>query len=411
MTFGIIIFWLICASVTALAIAAVLVPLRRDHVADATPGFGADTDIDIYRYQLDEVDRDLARGVLDVTEAERTRIEISRRLLHADANTRTATTDAPQIANRVVVRVLAAVIVLGAGGIYLQLGAPGYGDVPRAQRIADGEERRENRPSQQDAESANPETDAISQADVGTREILQALRGAAFERPYEVRAWAFLAQTEASIGNMQRAARAQERTIALLGGATVDPDYVRLLDFLVIGAQGYVSPEVEAITISLLQSDPDNTAGQYYAGLLYAQNDRPDRAFSFWRSVVEDGEQGTLYWNSAASQIADVAAQLGIDYALPNQRGPTADDLAVAQYMPEQDRNAMIQSMVGQLADRLATTGGPPQDWARLISSLAVLGENETALIVLAEAEATFGGDVQAVQILRRAAQEAGLME
>ncbi|AGI68814.1 cytochrome c-type biogenesis protein CycH [Octadecabacter antarcticus 307] len=411
MTFGIIIFWLICASVTALAIAAVLVPLRRDHVADATPDFGADTDIDIYRYQLDEVDRDLARGVLEVTEAERTRIEISRRLLHADANTRTATTDAPQIANRVVVRVLAAVIVLGAGGIYLQLGAPGYGDVPRAQRIADGEERRENRPSQQDAESANRETDAISQADVGTREILQALRGTAFERPYEVRAWAFLAQTEASIGNMQRAARAQERTIALLGGATVNPDYVRLLDFLVIGAQGYVSPEVEAITISLLQSDPDNTAGQYYAGLLYAQNDRPDRAFSFWRSVVEDGEQGTLYWNSAASQIADVAAQLGIDYALPNQRGPTADDLAVAQYMPEQDRNAMIQGMVGQLADRLATTGGPPQDWARLISSLAVLGENETALIVLAEAEATFGGDVQAVQILRRAAQEAGLME
>jgi cytochrome c-type biogenesis protein CcmH len=79
--------------------------------------------------------------------------------------------------------------------------------------------------------------------------------------------------------------------------------------------------------------------------------------------------------------------------------------------MTDQDRNAMIQGMVGQLADRLATEGGPPQDWARLISSLAVLGENETALTVLAEAEASFGGDVQAVEILRRAAQEAGLIE
>jgi cytochrome c-type biogenesis protein CcmH len=79
--------------------------------------------------------------------------------------------------------------------------------------------------------------------------------------------------------------------------------------------------------------------------------------------------------------------------------------------MTDQDRNAMIQGMVGQLADRLATEGGPPQDWARLISSLAVLGENETALTVLSEAEASFGGDVQAVQILRRAAQEAGLIE
>ena len=405
------IFGLICLSLTALSIVAVLAPLLRGDRADATLVPGADTDIDIYRDQLAEVDRDLARGVLDSIEADRTRVEISRRLLHADANTRSATTGAPHGANRAVMIVLAAAMLLGAGALYWQLGAPGYDDFPRAQRIAEGEERRENRPSQQAAEQANPETDAISQADAGTREILQALRGAAFERPDEVQAWAYLAQIEASVGNMQRAARAQEQTIALLGDAAVDTDFVRLLDFLVIGTQGYVSPEVEAITVSLLQADPDNTAAQYYAGLLYAQNDRPDRAFGFWRRVVEDGDQDTLYWDFAAGQIENVAAQLGIDYALPDQRGPTADDLAAAQDMTDQDRNAMIQGMVGQLADRLATEGGPPQDWARLISSLAVLGENETALTVLAEAEASFGGDVQAVEILRRAAQEAGLIE
>ena len=411
MTLGIIIFWLVCATVTALAIAAVSAPLRREYAPNAKPDYGADTDIDIYRDQLKEVDRDLARGVLDTTEAERTRIEISRRLLHADANTRNSVIGAPHSSTSVVVAVLAVAVLLGAGGIYYKLGAPGYGDVPRAQRIADGEERRENRPSQEEAESANPEIDAISQADNSTREILQALRGVALNRPYEVRAWAFLARTEASVGNMQRASRAQERVIALLGDAAIDLDYVRLLDFLVTGVKGYVSPEVEAITFSLLQSDPDSTAGQYYAGLLYAQNDRPDRAFSFWRSVIEDSDTDALYWNSAANQISSVAAQLGIDYALPGQRGPTADDLAEAQDMTNQDRNTMIKDMVGQLADRLATEGGPPQDWARLISSLVVLGETETSLNVLSEAEKTFGGDVQAVEILRRAAREAGLIK
>jgi cytochrome c-type biogenesis protein CcmH len=411
MTDGIIFFGLICLALTALSIAAVLAPLWRGDGAGATPASGDDTDIDIYRDQLVEVDRDLARGVLDTTEADRTRVEISRRLLHADANTRSATTGAPRSANRAVMILLAAALLLGAGALYWQLGAPGYSDFPRAQRITDGEERRENRPSQQAAEQANPETDAISQADAGTREILQALRGAAFERPDEIQAWAYLAQIEASVGNMQRASRAQEHTIALLGDAAVDTDFVRLLDFLVFGTRGYVSPEVEAITVSVLQANPDNTAAQYYAGLLYAQNDRPDRAFGIWRRVVEDGDQDTLHWDLAASQIENVAAQLGIDYALPDQRGPTADDLAAAQDMTDQDRNAMIQGMVGQLADRLATEGGPPQDWARLISSLAVLGENETALTVFSEAEASFGGDVQAVQILRRAAQEAGLIE
>jgi cytochrome c-type biogenesis protein CcmH len=411
MTLGIIIFWLVCATVTTLAIAAVSAPLRREYTPDATPDFGVDTDIDIYRDQLGEVDRDLARGVLDTTEADRTRIEISRRLLHADANTRNSVTGAPRTPTSIVMAVLTVAIILGAGGIYYKLGTLGYGDVPRAQRIADGEKRRENRPSQEEAEGANPEIDAISQAEVSTREILQALRGVALNHPYEVRAWTFLARTEASVGNMQRASRAQERAITLLGEAAIDLDYVRLLDFLVTGVQGYVSPEVEALTVSLLQSDPDNTAGKYYAGLLYAQNDRPDRAFSYWRSVIEDSDPNTLYWNSAARQISDVAAQLGIDYALPDQRGPTADDLAEAQDMTDQDRNTMIKGMVRQLADRLASEGGPPQDWARLISSLAVLGETETSLIVLSEAETTFGGDVQAVEILRRAAREAGLIE
>ena len=411
MTFGLIIFWLVCAAVTTLAIAAVYAPMWREYAPDAKPDIGADTDIDIYRDQLEEVDRDLARGLLDTAEADRTRVEISRRLLYADTNTRNSVTSAPRTSTSVVMAVLAIAILLGAGVTYYKLGAPGYGDVPRAQRIADSEKRRENRPSQEDAEGANPEIDAISQADISTREILLALRGVAFERPYEVQAWTFLAKTEASVGNMQRASRAQERAISLMGEAAIGPDYARLLDFLVTGVQGYVSPEVEAITVNLLQSDPDNTAGQYYAGLLYAQNDRPDRAFSFWRSVIENSDQDTLYWNSAASQISDVAAQLGIDYALPDQRGPTADDLAEAQDMTDQDRNTMIKGMVRQLADRLATEGGPPQDWARLISPLAVLGETETSLIVLSEAETIFGGDVQAVGILRSAAKEVGLIK
>lgn len=404
---GFIIFALICLAVAVPALLAVFIPmLRADTARDA-----GSTDMDIYRDQLDEVDRDLARGVLDATEADRTRTEISRRLLAADTNTRATATDGPTRANRVVAAVLGSAVLLGAGGLYWSLGAPGYGDVPRAVRLAAGEERRENRPSQLDAEAATPEPDGLLTADTETVEILQALRAAAFERPGDVQAWAFLAQTEASVGNMQRAARAQEKTIALLGDQVLEGDYIRLIDFLVIGTRGYLSPEAEVITVRTLQINPDSTPALYYAGLLYAQNDRPDRAFSFWRRVIEEGEAGTLHWNFAANQIGAVARQLGVDYALPATRGPSDEDIAAAEDMSPEDRTAMIQGMVGQLADRLATEGGPPQDWARLVSSLAVLGETDTAMTVLSEAELVFGGDVQAVMIVRRAAQEAGLIE
>ena len=45
--------------------------------------------------------------------------------------------------------------------------------------------------------------------------------------------------------------------------------------------------------------------------------------------------------------------------------------------MTPEDRQAMIQGMVDGLADRLATEGGPVEDWARLITSLGVLGETD----------------------------------
>ncbi|AKS45817.1 cytochrome c-type biogenesis protein CcmH [Octadecabacter temperatus] len=402
-----IIFGLTCAVLGVLAVGAVLTPLWRGRAAQAAK----DTDINIYRDQLLEVERDLARGVLDEAEAERTRTEISRRLLTADTNARADATGAPQKMSRAVAFTLAAALLTGTGLLYWELGAAGYGDVPRAERIAIAEERRANRPSQLEAEAESPEFDSISLAEPETAEILQALRAAAFERPDAVQGWAYLAQVEASIGNMQRAARAQERTIALLGDTVTEADYVRLLDFLVIGTQGYVSPEAETITVRILQNNPESTPALYYAGLLYAQNDRPDRAFNFWRNVVENGDKDTMYWNFAAGQISDVAAQLGMDYALPDQRGPTNADLEAAEDLSPEERQQMIQGMVGQLADRLASEGGPPQDWARLVSSLAILGEDETALTVFNEAEAIFGADIQAVQIVRRAAQDAGLTE
>ncbi|MEN8919651.1 MAG: c-type cytochrome biogenesis protein CcmI [Octadecabacter sp.] len=402
-----IIFGLTCTALAVLAVGAVLTPLWRGRASAGAQ----DSDIDIYRDQLQEVDRDLTRGVLDEAEAERTRTEISRRLLLADTNARTVATGAPQGMSRAVALVLTAALLAGTGLLYWDLGAAGYGDVPRAERIALGEERRANRPSQLEAEADSPEFDSISLADPETAEILQALRAAAFERAGEVQAWAFLAQVEASIGNMQRAARAQERTIALLGDTAVEADFVRLLDFLVIGTQGYVSPEAETIAVRILQGNPQSTPALYYAGLLYAQNDRPDRAFNFWRNVVENGDKDTMYWTFAADQISDIARQIGMDYALPEQRGPSNADLEAAEDMTPEDRQQMIQGMVGQLADRLAAEGGPPQDWARLISSLAILGEDETARTVLNEAETIFGADIQAVQIVRRAAQDAGLIE
>ncbi len=402
-----LIFILVCLALGLLSVMAVVAPMWRARNGSAV----RTTDIDIYRDQLAEVDRDLARGVLDSAEAERTRTEVSRRLLAADAASRAAATDAPQSLSRAAGLGLGLTVLVAAGGLYLALGAPGYGDLSRTERLAQSDERRANRLPQLEAEEQTPIEDTLPRFDEETRDLILARRAAVFERPEDVQAWSVLAQTEAAIGQYQRATRAQEKVIALTDGAPDEDALVRLLDLMVAGTRGYVSPEAETITLRLLQTNPDNIEALYYAGLMYAQNDRPDRAFPFWRRVIEGGTPGTLHYDFAAGQIEQVASLIGLSYTLPDRRGPSAEDLEAAQDMTPEDRQAMIQGMVGQLADRLATEGGPPQDWARLISSLAVLGEVETARTVLAEAEAVFGGDVQAVGLIRSAAQEAGLIE
>ncbi|SLN17346.1 c-type cytochrome biogenesis protein CcmI [Pseudooctadecabacter jejudonensis] len=401
---GFILIAALLAGLSALAIAA---PLWRTRGrVDNT-----DTDIDIYRDQLAEVDRDLDRGTLDPTEAERTRTEISRRLLAADAASRTAAIDAPKAVNRGAAVVMGVALLAAAGWLYATLGAPGYGDVPRELRLAVGEERRANRPGQLEAEAATQIPDVLDQFDEATQDLIRTRRAATFERPEDLTAWTVLAQTEAAIGQYHRATRAQERIIALKGSTVETEDYERLLDIMIAGTQGYVSPEAEAVALRVLQDAPDSQTALYYAGLMYAQNDRPDRAFDLWRRVIENGPVGTLHYEFATGQIGEVAAQLGVDYALPETRGPSAQDLDAAQDMSPEDRRAMIEGMVGGLADRLATEGGPPQDWARLITSLMIIEQTEAAARVLAEAELIFGGDVQAVTLIRRAAAEAGLTE
>jgi cytochrome c-type biogenesis protein CcmH len=77
--------------------------------------------------------------------------------------------------------------------------------------------------------------------------------------------------------------------------------------------------------------------------------------------------------------------------------------------MSMDERMEMIQGMVSGLAERLATEGGPPSDWARLISAYGVLGRTDTAAAVYAEAQQVFGENQGALDIIDRAAERAGI--
>lgn len=397
-------FWIICILVTLVVAAFVVRPLIR---MDTDQGSVA-PDVDIYKAQLAEIDRDLARDVMAPDEAERARVEISRRLLAATKLDQTTSQAPSGMTNFVAVLTCAALLALGIG-TYLKIGAPGEPDQPLAARHAFADEMRENRPSQAELAAAAPQPPEIEAAPEYLENI-EKLRVLMPTRPDDLDGWELLAFHETQLRNYSAAVAAQERVIALRGENVSITDLVLQTDLMVAAADGIVSPEAETIARKILVLDDGNIAGLYYIGSLHNQNARPDIAFRFWRPLV-DSDIDNFHTALARAQIENAAARAGINYTLPTFSGPDAAQIAAAENMTEEDRMEMIGGMVAGLADRLANQGGPASEWARLIGAYGVLGDTENAAMIWFEAQQVFSTDPNAMAVLEAAAASAGVLE
>lgn len=419
-------FWLIIGAVTLFALLIIAQRMLRPatpQVATNDMARKLSSDMKVYRDQLRELDRDLERGTITAEDADRARTEISRRLLEADkaARARATPTEAPETATRITLAICAVLVACGAFGIYWVLGAPGYQDLGREKRIEMSRDMRDNRPSQAEAEAAMPAwAGPPPEAPADYLELIQGLRDAVAKRPGELRGLDLLAQHEAAIGNMVAAHEAMGKLITAKGADATADDYVRRADLMLNAAGGFISLEAETMLTRALELEPSHQLARYYTGLLFAQNGRPDMGFRLWRGLLEEGPTTAIWWTSVRSQISSLAAHAGVEYTPPNAAarppmaelsGPSAEDIEAAQEMTQQDREQMIQGMVKRLSDRLATQGGTPAEWARLISVLGVTGDTERAAAIWTEAQSVFTGNADALATIQNAAKQAGIAQ
>lgn len=395
-------FWLAAAAM-GLAVAASL--LRGVFAARADVSPAAAYDLQVYREQLATVDTDLARGTLAPDEAERLRTEISRRLLGADRTAQAA--KAPARSGRLAALVVTLPVLAAAYLLYDRLGAPGYPDLPLAERLAMSDDLRAKRPPQAEMEASAPKPAAVP-VDPASAKLMDELRAAVKSRPDDQRGLELLAANEAALGNLPAARQAMEQLVALKGTAATADDHAALGEVMVMAAGGRVSPEAEAALAKALQLDAGHPAARYYYGLMAAQVGRFDRTFALWQPLL-DGPADAPWIAPIRAQIEDVAMRAGINFTLPEAKGPDADAVAAAQDMTPEDRQQMITGMVAQLSERLATEGGEVEDWAKLITSLGVLDRKDEAQAIYAEALEKFEGRESEQSFLKEAALNAGL--
>ena len=125
-------FWLALAALTLCLVAWIAWPLFRPRGDNPAR---AEYDVAVYYDQLQELDRDRARGLIDATQADAARGEIERRLLNAGRDAGLSGT--PRIRRHVALAVaLVLLLPLASVPLYLNLGNPGLPAQPFATREA-----------------------------------------------------------------------------------------------------------------------------------------------------------------------------------------------------------------------------------------------------------------------------------
>lgn len=411
-------FWILTLALATLT--AILLGLALLRARAAAPPAAA-FDLQVFRDQLAEVERDAARGLMAPEDAARARTEISRKIL--DADRRLAATSGGHAAPRgatLVACALGALVLAGAFLLYGRLGAPGYPDMPIAGRLQMAETLYAERLDQAAAEAkAAPNLPKAPAPDPQMAQLMERLRQAVAARPDDPEGLSLLARNEGALGNFHAAWQAQQRLVAAKGDAATADDEAMLAEAMILAAGGAVSPQAEAALEAALKRDPKNGSARYYMGLMLAQNGRPDRTFGIWADLLDEGPETAPWIAPIRQSIAELAWLAGYDSyqppapktAAPALPGPSQADVAASADMSPEDRQQMIRGMVAQLDDRLAAEGGSAQEWARLISALGVLGETDRARAIYAEAKAKFAAAPADQALITAAAAKAGVAE
>lgn len=251
------------AGMTLIVLGMVLGPLLK---RTKTPVERAEFDRAVYRDQLKELERDVAREAIDAREAAAARIELQRRLLATDTAPIPTGPGTPQVA---LAASLAVIIVVVAGAFYWRTGAPALPDLPYAERGAEREQA------------------AAAQAQIAQiRGMVAKLAEEMKSRPDDLDGWLRLGRAYAVLGQSDAAAAAFAQADRLKPN---DPD-VLLAEAQALLAGHSLSEPIPDQVVGLLQRvvaiDPGNQAATWYLGLYAAQQGDFAAARDDWQKLL-----------------------------------------------------------------------------------------------------------------------------
>ncbi|GLK81426.1 c-type cytochrome biogenesis protein CcmI [Methylopila turkensis] len=365
--------WIVLAVMTGAAVLLVLWPLARGRAREND----AAGDVAVYRDQLDEIERDRARGLIGGREADAARAEIARRLFAAtERGDEAIATDAGQGATwrRRVAAVVALVAVPAiALGTYAAIGRPDIADHPLAARL-----------------QAPVDTNNIA-------ELVTRVEAELARNPGDGRGWMVLGPVYMRLGRAGDAATAYANAIRTLGSS--GELEANLGEALTAAADGVVTADARAAFERAAKANPPSVKGSVYLARAESQDGDLAGAIARLKALIVAAPADAPYLDGVRGELQRLAAT-------PPLPMPSQEEAAVAK-TPE-ERMALIRGMVDRLEARVSESG-EIGDWLRLVQSRAALGDLDRARSSLAAAREKFGSDPRSAARLDALALGVGL--
>ncbi len=370
--------WTLIVLLTAAAIVAVLAPLRHAPRAAASDAHARQ----VYRDQLDELERDKAEGRVSAADAEATRAEIARRLIALDSepDAEPQTAGSPALRRTILVAAVAGIPALSFS-LYVMLGAPNLPGAPLSARL--------------EAPSGSSDIEVLV---ARTEQHLA-------RNPEDGRGWEVIAPVYLRLGRPDDSVRAFRNAIRILG-STAGRE-IRLGEAIWAAENGIVTADARAAFEEAHRLDPAAPQPRFFLAIAAQQEGNTDEARQWLNALLAD-TPADASWRPA---VVAALAELGVTDIPPGTqpetpaeapRGPSEADVAAAQQMSSEDRMAMIEGMVSGLAARLESEPDDAEGWIRLIRSYVVLGQSDAAADAARAALAgvSDNGDRQRVEAL-----------
>ena len=265
--------FLLFAVLTAATIAYILraVFLRR------TSHGAREAGIAVYRDQLEELDRDVEKGILPEVEAASARIEISRRLLAAADADPQETSSSPVRQRRVVGLGIAAVLPLFVLGVYLSMGSPGLIGQPYAERLA--------QPLDQ-----LPVEGLVARLEERLKEV-----------PDDAQGWRLIAPVYLKMGRYGDAITAFGTIMQLEGRDAYA--LAGLGEAITRSGDGLVPPPAQQAFESALGEDPKHARARFYLALSMAQRGDIAEALADWKTLLAEAPEDAPWAAAVAVQV------------------------------------------------------------------------------------------------------------